>query len=51
MMLLRPEGLFPNQRRRQELHIAEEFDEGEQGEITGAMGAAPGAAGDAGGTL
>jgi ABC-type branched-subunit amino acid transport system permease subunit len=51
MMLVRPEGLFPNQRRRQELHIAEEFDEGEQGEITGAMGAAPGAAGDAGGTL
>ena len=51
MMLLRPEGLFPNQRRRQELHIAEEFDEGEQGEITGAMGAAPGAAGDAGGAL
>src|SRR5882724_1003833 len=51
MMLLRPEGLFPNQRRRQELHIAEEFDEGEQGEITGAMGATPGAAGDAGGTL
>ena len=28
MMLLRPEGLFPSQRRRQELHIAEEFDEG-----------------------
>jgi branched-chain amino acid transport system permease protein len=51
MMLLRPEGLFPNQRRRQELHIAEEFDDGEQGEIAGAMGAAPGAAGDAGGTL
>jgi ABC-type branched-subunit amino acid transport system permease subunit len=48
MMLLRPEGLFPNQRRRQELHIAEEFDEGEQGEITGAMGATPGAG--AGGT-
>jgi ABC-type branched-subunit amino acid transport system permease subunit len=51
MMLLRPEGLFPNQRRRQELHIAEEFDDGEPGEIAGAMGAAPGAAGDAGGTL
>ena len=27
MMLLRPEGLFPSQRRRQELHIAEEFTE------------------------
>lgn len=52
MMLLRPEGLFPNQRRRQELHIAEEFDDGEGGgEIAGAMGAAPGAASDAGGTL
>jgi hypothetical protein len=28
MMLLRPEGLFPSQRRRQELHIAEEMDDG-----------------------
>jgi ABC-type branched-subunit amino acid transport system permease subunit len=28
MMLLRPEGLFPSQRRRQELHIAEEYDDG-----------------------
>ena len=28
MMLLRPEGLFPSQRRRQELHVAEEFDDG-----------------------
>ena len=28
MMLLRPEGLFPSQRRRQELHIADEFDDG-----------------------
>jgi ABC-type branched-subunit amino acid transport system permease subunit len=28
MMLLRPEGLFPSQRRRQELHIAEDFDDG-----------------------
>ena len=27
MMLLRPEGLFPSQRRRQELHIAEELTE------------------------
>ena len=50
MMLLRPEGLFPNQRRRQELHIAEEFDDGESGEIEGAMGATPGAAANGGGT-
>ncbi len=28
MMLLRPEGLFPSQRRRQELHIADELDDG-----------------------
>ncbi len=28
MMLLRPEGLFPSKRRAQELHIAEELDEG-----------------------
>jgi ABC-type branched-subunit amino acid transport system permease subunit len=28
MMLLRPEGLFPSQRRRAELHVAEELDEG-----------------------
>jgi ABC-type branched-subunit amino acid transport system permease subunit len=27
MMLLRPEGLFPSQRRRAELHVAEELDE------------------------
>jgi len=49
-MLLRPEGLFPNQRRRQELHVAEEFEDGEPGEVTGAMGATPGAS-DVGGTL
>ena len=50
MMLLRPEGLFPNQRRRQELHIAEEFEDGEPpGEVAGAMGAAPSAAADVGG--
>lgn len=30
MMLLRPEGLFPSQRRRQELHIAEEYVEGDE---------------------
>jgi len=28
MMLKRPEGLFPSKRRRAELHIAEELDEG-----------------------
>jgi ABC-type branched-subunit amino acid transport system permease subunit len=28
MMLLRPEGLFPSQRRRQELHVAEDYDDG-----------------------
>ena len=28
MMLLRPEGLFPSQRRQAELHVAEELDEG-----------------------
>jgi branched-chain amino acid transport system permease protein len=28
MMLLRPEGLFPSKRRRAELHVAEELDEG-----------------------
>ncbi len=48
MMLLRPEGLFPNQRRRQELHIAEEFEGGEGVETAGGMGAAPG--GGSGGT-
>jgi len=42
MMLLRPEGLFPNQRRRLELHVDEDLD-GEDGEITGSLGATPGA--------
>jgi branched-chain amino acid transport system permease protein len=28
MMLLRPEGLFPSKRRRAELHVAEELEEG-----------------------
>jgi ABC-type branched-subunit amino acid transport system permease subunit len=28
MMLFRPEGLFPSQRRRAELHVAEELEEG-----------------------
>jgi hypothetical protein len=26
MMLFRPEGLFPSQRRRRELHVADELD-------------------------
>ena len=42
MMLLRPEGLFPNQRRRLELHVDEDLD-GEDGEIAGSLGATPGA--------
>jgi len=45
MMLFRPEGLFPSQRRRRELHIAEEFSEGLGAEaaVAGAMGETPGA--------
>ncbi len=45
MMLFRPEGLFPSQRRRRELHIAEEFSDGPGDEpaIVGALGEAPGA--------
>jgi ABC-type branched-subunit amino acid transport system permease subunit len=49
MMLLRPEGLFPSQRRRRELHIAEELieqvDEVQEllpGAVEGATGASPG---------
>jgi ABC-type branched-subunit amino acid transport system permease subunit len=48
MMLFRPEGLFPSQRRRAELHIAEEFAEAEGEEVVeevpvaGSMGATPG---------
>jgi branched-chain amino acid transport system permease protein len=48
MMLFRPEGLFPSQRRRQELHIAEEFADVEEEEVvdtagvTGSMGETPG---------
>jgi branched-chain amino acid transport system permease protein len=43
MMLLRPEGLFPSRRRKQELHAAEEMGGGEtlDAELTGAMGEAP----------
>ena len=53
MMLLRPEGLFPSQRRRRELHFAEEFEaaadeeaasiEEEQTAVRGAVGPTPGA--------
>jgi branched-chain amino acid transport system permease protein len=49
MMLLRPEGLFPSQRRRRELHIAEELIEQVEevqellpAAVEGATGAAPG---------
>ncbi len=44
MMLLRPEGLFPSQRRRRELHIAEEFADGlgDEAAVLGGMGDAPG---------
>jgi ABC-type branched-subunit amino acid transport system permease subunit len=38
MMLIRPEGLFPSRRRRQELHTEEDADFGEHGD---AMGEAP----------
>jgi ABC-type branched-subunit amino acid transport system permease subunit len=44
MMLFRPEGLFPSQRRRRELHIADELAgplEDDPG-IAGAMGETPG---------
>jgi ABC-type branched-subunit amino acid transport system permease subunit len=49
MMLFRPEGLFPSQRRRRELHIAEDMGDGfgdgfdEAPGVLGAMGEAPGA--------
>jgi ABC-type branched-subunit amino acid transport system permease subunit len=58
MMLLRPEGLFPSQRRRRELHIAEEMladhlvDEApvvlDEPEVVGALGETPGADEDLG---
>lgn len=42
MMVFRPEGLFPSQRRRRELHVAEELGEDLAGpEITGGLGQAP----------
>jgi branched-chain amino acid transport system permease protein len=40
MMLLRPEGLFPSLRRKQELHVAEEL-EGDEAAAAGSLGAAP----------
>ena len=45
MMLFRPEGLFPSQRRRRELHIADDLAgpmEDDPG-VVGALGEAPGA--------
>jgi ABC-type branched-subunit amino acid transport system permease subunit len=39
MMLFRPEGLFPSQRRRRELHVSDEF--GDEPGVVGAMGEAP----------
>ena len=41
MTMFRPEGLFPSQRRRRELHAAEELGD-EDAEIIGAMGPTPG---------
>ena len=35
-MLLRPEGLFPNRRRRRELHAEEDEEFGEHGDPMGA---------------
>ena len=45
MMLFRPEGLFPSQRRRRELHVADDFGEilGDEPGIIGSMGETPGA--------
>ena len=42
MMLLRPEGLFPNKRRRLELHIDEDLD-ADDSEETGSLGPTSGA--------
>ncbi len=39
MMLFRPEGLFPSQRRKRELHAADDLGEGV--EVTGSLGEAP----------
>ena len=44
MMLKRPEGLFPSQRRRRELHIADEFaGPVDEPGVIGALGEVPGA--------
>ena len=44
MMLFRPEGLFPSQRRRRELHIADEMaGPVDEPGVIGAMGETPGA--------
>ena len=45
MMLYRPEGLFPSQRRRRELHVAEELAGTfvDDPEVIGALGETPGA--------
>lgn len=45
MMLFRPEGLFPSQRRRRELHVADELaiDTADDPAILGALGDVPGA--------
>jgi len=46
MMLFRPEGLFPSQRRRLELHIADEIsgpDEAVAPAVLGSLGETPGA--------
>ena len=41
MMLFRPEGLFPSRRRRRELHVHDDIDDGEFGS-PGALGGVPG---------
>lgn len=45
MMLLRPEGLFPSQRRRRELHVADEIADHliDEAPVIGALGETPGA--------
>ena len=45
MMLFRPEGLFPSQRRRRELHVADDYGEalGNEPGIIGSLGDTPGA--------
>ena len=42
MMIKRPEGLFPSQQRRAELHAAEDLGPDDP-ELLGALGDAPGA--------